>query len=111
MTTQTTQTTQTASPALPTVGTPGFYTSGSDRYPCTVVSVSRSGHRIVVEQDNQKVVSGSGQDGSAKYEFSRNPGGPNRVYTRRQDGSYRGAGGSYSRLVLGEWDAYYDPHF
>lgn len=93
------------------IGTHGYYTSGSDRYPCTVVEVSESGHRVVVEQDDYTVVEGSIYEGNAKYEFIRRKGGVSLTFTRRKDGKYRLEGDSYNILVLGEWGAHYDPHF
>ncbi len=96
---------------LPTIGAHGYFTSGSDRYPCTVTKVSASGAKIEVERDDFRVVEGSAQDGSAKYEFTRREGGATRTFTRRQDGKYRPAGDPWNLLVVGEWDAYADPHF
>ncbi len=98
------------SPTFPAVDVHGFYTSGSDRYPCTVVAVSPSGHRVTVEQDDYKVE--ADPDGHDQhYVFRRREGGQKRVFTRREDGSYRPVGSRYGRLVLGEWDAHQDPHF
>lgn len=103
--------TATPAAAVPALNTPGYFTSGSDRYPCTVTAVSKSGHTVTVRREEYRVVSGSAHDGSAKYEFTPGTGPGSEVFTRRQDGTYRRKGNSYSVLVLGAWDAYYDPHF
>jgi hypothetical protein len=90
----------------------GSYGIGSDAYPVTVVEVSPSGHRVVVEQDDFHVVSGSVMDGSAEFGFTRREGGPRRVFTRRADGRYLLVGAkNYGTLSLGEWHADRDPSF
>src|SRR5208282_2445778 len=93
-----------STPVVPTVGTHGSYGVGSDAYPLTVVEVSPSGHRVVCEQDEFHVISGSTEDGSAEFGYTRHEGGPRRVFTRRSDGRYRIAGAkNYGGLNLNGW--------
>ena len=96
----------------PVVGDPATYSVGSDSYPATVVAVSKSGHRVTLQDDDWKVVSGSMVDGSAKYTYSPYPQGPTRVATRRADGSYRLVGWSSGGWVgFGRRVKHYDPSF
>ena len=99
-------------PVLPTVGTHGSYSVGSDAYPLTVVEVSKSGHRVVCEQDEYKAVSGDIYSGNVVYEFTRREGGNRIVFTRRANGRYRQAGSKTTGgLSLNGWFAKYDPSF
>lgn len=97
------------------VDDPATITFGSDAYPATVVAVRRSKSgtlkgqvtEIHVQSDEYWAVSGSAQDGSAKYEYVRNEDGAVRVYKRRRNGEFGEPGGW---LIVGERRAYYDPH-
>ena len=101
-----------SSTVVPQVGTHGSYGIGSDAYPVTVVEVSKSGHRVVVEQDDFHVISGTTLDGSAEFGYTRREGGPRRVFTLRSDGRYRIAGAkNYGGLNLNGWYARRDPSF
>lgn len=39
---------------MPTVGMGATYSIGSDSYPCTVVAVSKTGHKITLARDDSK---------------------------------------------------------
>ena len=93
----------------PTVGTHGSYNVGSDTHPCTVVSVSPSGHQVTVEEDD--VTRWSPFPESEGLEFARREGGPSRLFTRRADGSYREVGSHGGYLHLGGWRAHRNPSF
>lgn len=95
----------------PTIGTHGSFSVGSDRFPCTVVEVSKSGHRVVVEED--RVTEWEPHPSGYPVSFARREGGPRVTFTRRKNGSYRRAGtnGYGSGVSFGEWGAYHDPHF
>ena len=94
---------------VPVIGTRGSSRIGSDTYPCTVIAVSPSGHRITVQQD--RVVRYTPFPESRGAEFARNENGETTIFTRRRDGRYRQAGCNYGGLSLGEWAAYRDPSF
>ena len=105
--------------AEPTVGMPATICMWSDRHPATVVEVLRfkSGARkgqvrgVIVTEDSYKVVSGSEQDGSARYEYTSNPESPNRAtFLVNQRGQYVCKGGG-DKLALGSRERYYDPSF
>jgi len=103
-------TTKTASTAsLPVVGTHGSFSVGSDSYPCTVVEVSKSGHRVVIEQD--EVVRSTPFPDSTGIEFARREGGSRTVFTRRANGRYRMAGAKWGGLSLSGWYSHQDPSF
>ena len=104
--------TNTASlPSLPLVGTPAAYQVGSDRYPVTVVHVSKSGHRIVAQHAACTRVPGTNHM-DQKVTFDVDPSGALVTFTRRQDGRYRMVGcESYGTLRLGQYDRYIDPSF
>lgn len=85
---------------IPQVGDGCHYGIGSDRYPFTVVEVSKSGHRVVVENDKARgglyVVRSGNLDA--------------KVFTRRADGRYRPAGSKCGYLAPGR-ESYMDPDF
>lgn len=95
------------------VGEPATYGCGSDCYPFEVAEVSASGKTIKLRAMDYKVVSGSGHDGSAKYEYFSNPENPISLKaTLRKDGRYRRCGcTNYGGVSVGHARAYYDPHF
>jgi hypothetical protein len=94
---------------LPVIGTPGFYSVGSDIYPCTVVRVTKT--RIYVRDAKRWVVEGSVQDGTAVYAFEADSNGRELTFTLRDCGAYRERGCNHGRLHLGEYRAYMDPSF
>jgi len=61
----------------------------SDRYAATIIRLRPVGNRgstdhvLYVQRDEAKVVKGSGHDGSAEYEYERNPNGA--IYHFRKD--------------------------
>ena len=93
----------------PEVGDGATICVGSDRYPATIVEIKKNG-RVVIQEDNYKLISGTEQDGSAKYEYTSNPDGDK--YT-----CYNGKrgwcvwGNKYKCIALGNRRRYNDPHF
>lgn len=101
--------TTSAASNVPAVGTPCAFGVGSDLYPGTVVSVSPSGHRIIVRE--VKVTEWSAFPGCTGMAFEDDGCGAVRVFTRRKNGRYRQAGWSHNGVSFGEWGAYQDPSF
>jgi hypothetical protein len=98
----------------PKVGDGATMAIGSDRYPGTVIEVSKSGHTVKVRSDNYKLVGGSALSEDQRYEFTPNPNGAVEVFTRRKNGRYVRKGESFRgglRASFGHRDAYSDPHF
>lgn len=95
----------------PTVGTHVSYQVGSDRYPGTVVAVSKSGRQVQVQKDDFRVVSGSWQGNDAVCEFTRNEKAEILKFTKRSNGSYLRVGGNYCYLSTNGWAAYLNPCF
>ncbi len=92
------------------VGMGGTYVMWTDRKAVTVVEVSRTGHRVVTQDDTATRVDSNGMSDAQRYEFSRDENGTLRTFTRRKDGAYRETGGT-SRLLLGARQHYYDYSF
>lgn len=82
----------------------------SDRHAGTIVGMSRSGHRLAVQEDTATMIGGSAMSESQEYRYERNPDARIQVFTRRKDGSYRELGGS-TGLLLGYREEYRDPTF
>ncbi len=92
-----------------TVGQQGSFNVGSDTYPCTVVAVSPSGHKVTVQVD--RVTKYRAWPESYGESFERDESGPLKVFTRRSHGRYLQSGTRYTSLSTGGWCAYMDPHF
>src|SRR5207247_2498802 len=94
----------------PEVGSGATYAIGSDRYAATVIKVSPSGHQVTVQDDEDRLTSGSPFSEAQTYEYLRNASGRVMTFTwSRKYGRYVN-GGSY-RLTLGVRRAYRDPSF
>lgn len=107
---------------VPEIGMGVTITHWSDREPGTIVEVTnfKSGARagqpkeFVVQYDAWKVVSGSAGDGSAKYEYERDPEGRTVTFAfnvKRQRWVEAKTDGKGSGVILGRREKYYDPHF
>lgn len=107
----------------PTVGMGATLLSWTDRDAATIVEVFKVGKLtyITVQGDSAKVVSGSGQNGSAKYEFTADPDGIKNTFRREESGKWTEVRknpatqrwiktGGYG-LRIGARDKYRDPSF
>lgn len=76
------------------VGDGVSYGFNGDSYPATVVEVSPSGHRIVVQDDDARCIKGDSSYGAndAQFLFAVNTKGRKTVFTRRWNGAYVMAG-------------------
>ncbi len=97
----------------PEIGMGATYSLGSDKYPFTIVAVSPSKRTIFVTEDTAKLVSGTEQDGSAKYEYTARMDVPQEVFTLRKNGRYHRKGDSTKGgcMTVGHRRRYNDPHF
>jgi hypothetical protein len=101
--------------STPKVGDGATILSWSDRHAGTVIAIEKTGE-IKVQQDTAKVVSGSPHDGSAVYEYERNPEGTvltfKAVSRGKDKGKIRENGRKDGRSVIfGRREEYFDPHF
>ena len=84
---------------------------GSDSYAGTIIEVSRTGHRVVVQCDKATRTDNNGMSGSQEYQYEPNPNGRTEVFTRRRNGRYLARGTTYHYLALGYRRQYQDPSF
>jgi hypothetical protein len=101
----------------------------TDRHAATVFRVFEWRGQVAIEtrDDNSKVISGSGHDGSAAYEYSTNVRGSRRYFVREESGMWREARvksepgaplklklarkGDGNGLRIGSREEYRDPSF
>lgn len=98
---------------VPAVGDGATMLGWTDRHAATVVEVSASGKKVVVQQDHAKRIDNNGMSESQSYEYSPNPNGSRDVYTLRKDGSYTRRGDTLGgrQLLIGHREEYYDYSF
>jgi hypothetical protein len=94
----------------PEVGLGATVVLWSDRKAATILSISPTGHRIVVQYDIATRTDQNGMSDSQSYRYERDTDGRIEEFTRRKDGSYRIVGGD-SRLLVGVRDHYHDYSF
>lgn len=94
-------------PIVPGMG--ATYRVGSDRYACTVVAVSPSGHKVTTRDDTAIRTDSNGMSESQEYRYERDPNGTVRDFYRDSRGRYgnKTRGGS---LGLGHRSAYHAYH-
>lgn len=101
------------------IGSGGYVCCWTDRHAVTLMKVV-SDRVVQVQTAIANVISGSTQDGSAEYQFAPNPNGQIMVFTKRRSrknfphGLWVLEGESVNggtRLNLGGYSEYYDPHF
>lgn len=86
------------------------YSVGSDRYACTVVAVSPSGHKITTRDDRAIRTDDNGMSDCQEYRYERDADGPTRTFYRDSKGLY-GNKTKGGRLGLGHRRAYHDYSF
>jgi hypothetical protein len=91
---------------IPAPGTKAHFWNATDRHPCTVVSVSPSGSRLIVRR-----VEVTRWADSYGEEFRDDEAGETWVFTRRKDGRYRAVGADYGGISFAGWAAYQGPSF
>lgn len=101
---------QSGDSAKPEVGQGVTIVSWTDRSAGTIIEVSKTGHKIVVQDDTAIRTDSNGMSDAQSYRFERNTNGGITEATRRKDGSYRVKGGS-QRVLIGVRDSYHDYSF
>lgn len=92
------------------VGMGATYNVGSDRFACTVIKVSPSGHLITVRDDIAIRTDTNGMSDCQEYRYERDPAGTTRTFYRDSKGNY-GNKTKGGRLSLGVRRAYRDFSF
>lgn len=94
----------------PKVEMPCTMVMHSDRHACTVVKVSPTKAKIVVQRDIAIRKDKNGVSENQEYSFERDPNGPTYEAFRNKKGQYQIKGkGAY--IALGFRDEYFDPCF
>lgn len=101
----------------PKIGDGATLLHWSDRTAATVVAIRRymkgpkkgQLRELIIQEDEARLISGSEQDGSARYEYSANPDGIEHVLTKNRQGAWRTKGGAY--IHIGSRQQYRDPSF
>jgi hypothetical protein len=99
-----------ASPKLE-VGMGATILGWTDRKAVTIVAVSKSGRRIMVQRDKAIRVDANGMSEAQDYRYEQDKDGRTEEYSLRKDGAWRPVGGSSGQLFIGERDEYYDYSF
>jgi len=94
----------------PTIGMGATIYHYSDRDPATVIEVSPSGKRIVIQEDKSIRLDNNGMSECQVYRYEPDPGGTMHIATLRKDGTYRLVGRK-TIVSLGERHRYYDYSF
>jgi len=100
----------TSNSVRPEIGQGATIQYHSDREPATIVDVSPSGKKIVLQQDSVIRTDNNGMSECQTYEYHRNPEGTLHYATLRKDGVFRLVG-SKTRVFIGERSKYYDFSF
>lgn len=102
---------------VPEVGMGASYGAGSDSYPATIVSVSKSGKSLEIVEDSV-LVTGEWNEGEYSPETfvtMADPEAPRRTYTLRKNGRWILKGqpitAYYMALSIGRRSYRQDPHF
>ena len=107
----------------PGIGTPATLLGQTDRYAATITAVfERNGRTFIeVKLDTSTVIRGSEHDGTAEYQYTRNPKESPRYFRLENNGEWVGVwfNPESSRWVknnthgiaIGHRETYYDPTF
>lgn len=101
-------------PTTPTIGMGATAGYGSDCYPFTVIEVSKSAKKIVVQSDSAVMAKDGEYFGQQKWVITRNENGGRQEFTLRKNGRWVTPGcdmWSTGNLVLGHRHRSEDPHF
>lgn len=96
----TTTTSPTNSDNLPRLGGVASRQLGSDYRSYTVIEISKSGHRVTLQERRRFRCDGNGMSEAQRYLTTDDPHGEVIVATRRKDGEYRERGCSYYGRVV-----------
>ena len=97
----------------PEVGMGATYVVGSDRYPYTIVEVSKSGNRITVQSDREYAAEGYNYYSNQVFTYTPNTDGSLHILSYRKKNNVWREVGKKSSLYfyIGERRFYQDPSF
>jgi hypothetical protein len=95
-------------PPTPQVGMGCTKISWTDRTPCTIVSVSKSGKSFDFTYDDYRRTDTNGWSEHQEYEYTPRPDAPRSRARLCKDGRYKCHG---MTILVGEREKYDDPHF
>jgi uncharacterized membrane protein YvbJ len=96
--------------AVPKVGMGATILMYTDQHACTIIDVSKSGKRIVVQKDNAKRIDDNGASEDQSYTFSPNANGSKHIFSLRKTGEWIEAKGCV-HLYIGTRKHYHDYSF
>lgn len=94
----------------PTIGLGATICYYTDRDPATVIEVSATGKRIVIQEDKATRIDNNGMSECQQYRYDPDPNGKIHTATLRKDGTYR-LTGSKVLISLGKRNRYFDYSF
>lgn len=89
----------------------------TDSRPATIINIKKKNGKVThieIQYDKSILIEGSEYDGSAKYEYERDPNGIKECYRLRKNNKYVVQGAPLNHgpvLSVGHRRKYYDPHF
>jgi hypothetical protein len=86
------------------------YIGWSDRHAYTIIWVSKSGRRCLVQADHAKRTDKNGMSDSQSYEYLPNPEGVQHLISLRKDGSWRIVNDT-QKFLIGRREEYHDYSF
>ena len=100
--------------SLPVLDGPATVLSYSDRYPCTVISVTDK--EVIVQEDHSRRIDSNGMSETQNYDYSRNAYGRTFTYRKVKSGRRKGQwreGGLTAGcgIIFGTREKYYDFSF
>ena len=98
---------------VPAVGMGATQLSWTDRKAATIIEVSKSGKKVMVQQDKATRKDTNGMSDSQSYVYRRNPNGYTEEYSLRKNGRWVRVGDDLngSSLLIGYREEYYDYSF
>jgi len=94
---------------IPVVGMKATICMWSDRSPAEVTQVAKSGKTCWIKPVKWRIVSGSEQDGSAKYEYDAATADESEIKVSQTKKGWQRQGGG--NILLDRQERYCDPHF
>jgi len=96
---------------VPVIGMGATICGWTDRYPATVIEISKSGRVIVVQEDTSTRIDSNGMSECQDYTYAPDANGRTKTYSRRKNGRWIQKGTKDCYLSLGNRRKYHDYSF